>query len=274
VDFDRDWICPYLCAENVVENEEKAQGTRRPRGMVHYPYTNRHAAPRFTIYRPLDESAYPDEAAGPLREIIAEVCELAAARRAHLSMYGDLSSVSAGKTNDTWMPLERDLREYLEKLPPATLYAVMVTATLGARPWRKFPDPRELYLQLSNRFTPANADAVMQQPLEKGFGRSSRKSAASRRRPLSASSAADTTTSRPRSTWDSPTAWGTLSPAVANAPGPPVVTPRLAGASRWPLTNRKNVSPWTESLGAGRCGYHGTLPSTPAESPRVARVGK
>ena len=45
--FDRDCTCPYLCAEHVVENEEKAQGTRRPRGMVHYRYTNRHAAPRW-----------------------------------------------------------------------------------------------------------------------------------------------------------------------------------------------------------------------------------
>lgn len=51
--FEQDFTCPYLCAEHVVENERKARGVRKPRGVVHYPYTNRHSAQGFTVYRPL-----------------------------------------------------------------------------------------------------------------------------------------------------------------------------------------------------------------------------
>jgi len=51
--FEQDFTCPYLCAKHVVENEKKAQGERKPRGVVDYPYTNRNAAQGFTIYRPL-----------------------------------------------------------------------------------------------------------------------------------------------------------------------------------------------------------------------------
>jgi len=51
--FEQDFTCPHLCAEHVAENEKKAQGERRPRGEVNYPYSNQQAAQGFTIYRPL-----------------------------------------------------------------------------------------------------------------------------------------------------------------------------------------------------------------------------
>lgn len=50
---DVDYTCPYLCADHMRQNESQAQGERRPRGSVAYPYTNRHRAQGFTIYRPL-----------------------------------------------------------------------------------------------------------------------------------------------------------------------------------------------------------------------------
>jgi hypothetical protein len=47
----RDYTCPYLCDQHMAENEEKARGTREPRGFMQYPYTNRNRANGFTIYR-------------------------------------------------------------------------------------------------------------------------------------------------------------------------------------------------------------------------------
>jgi hypothetical protein len=51
--FQQDFTCPYLCAEHMVQNEVHSKGIRQPRGHVHYPFTNRHEAQGFTIYRPL-----------------------------------------------------------------------------------------------------------------------------------------------------------------------------------------------------------------------------
>jgi len=51
--FERDFTCPYLCSQHVLENEKGAQGERRPRGDVLYPFTNKNNAQGFTIYRPL-----------------------------------------------------------------------------------------------------------------------------------------------------------------------------------------------------------------------------
>lgn len=51
--FEQDFTCPYLCLDHVVENEEKAEGERCPRGYVKYPHTNRNDAQGFNIYRPL-----------------------------------------------------------------------------------------------------------------------------------------------------------------------------------------------------------------------------
>jgi hypothetical protein len=56
VHFERDFTCPYLCFPHMVKNEEEAEGVRRPRGHVEYPFTNRHSAQGFTIYRRLDQS--------------------------------------------------------------------------------------------------------------------------------------------------------------------------------------------------------------------------
>lgn len=53
--FERDRTCSFLCGEHMAENELGADGERRPGGHVRYPYTNRHGARGFTIYRPLSE---------------------------------------------------------------------------------------------------------------------------------------------------------------------------------------------------------------------------
>ena len=53
--FEQDFTCPFLCSEHVLENEKKMQGTRAPRETTYYPFTNRHGAQGFTIYRPLDK---------------------------------------------------------------------------------------------------------------------------------------------------------------------------------------------------------------------------
>ena len=52
--FERDFTCPYLCSKHVLENERGAEGERRPRNVVRYPFTNKHAAQGLTIYRPLE----------------------------------------------------------------------------------------------------------------------------------------------------------------------------------------------------------------------------
>jgi len=51
--FERDFTCPFLCLEHMVENEERAKGERKPRGLVEYPFTNLQRAQGFTIYLPL-----------------------------------------------------------------------------------------------------------------------------------------------------------------------------------------------------------------------------
>jgi len=51
--FEQDMTCPYLCWSHLAENEEEAQGERKPRGYVQYPYTNRQGALGWSIYREL-----------------------------------------------------------------------------------------------------------------------------------------------------------------------------------------------------------------------------
>lgn len=50
---ERDSTCPYLCGKHLNENEKQARGERKPRGDVQYPYTNKHGAQGFTVYRVL-----------------------------------------------------------------------------------------------------------------------------------------------------------------------------------------------------------------------------
>jgi len=50
---EQDYTCPYLCAAHRQENEERAQGARRPRGTVRYPYSNQDVALGWTAYREL-----------------------------------------------------------------------------------------------------------------------------------------------------------------------------------------------------------------------------
>ncbi len=51
--FERDYTCPFICNDHMVENETNMIGTREPRHGPKYPHTNRHNAQGFTIYRPL-----------------------------------------------------------------------------------------------------------------------------------------------------------------------------------------------------------------------------
>jgi len=41
--------------DEALKNSRKGPAMRRPRGLVHYPYSNRHGAQGFTIYRPLSQ---------------------------------------------------------------------------------------------------------------------------------------------------------------------------------------------------------------------------
>jgi hypothetical protein len=50
---ERDNTCPFLCSRHLVENENGANGVRKPRGIMRYPHSNRHFAQGFTIYRRL-----------------------------------------------------------------------------------------------------------------------------------------------------------------------------------------------------------------------------
>lgn len=56
--YEQDYTCPFLCAEHMQINEDKAIGSRVPRGNVHYPYTNKDGAQGFSKYNPL-EDIYP-----------------------------------------------------------------------------------------------------------------------------------------------------------------------------------------------------------------------
>lgn len=51
--FERDFTCPYICASHAKQNEAGIKGTREPRSGAAYPFTNKHFAQGFTIYRPL-----------------------------------------------------------------------------------------------------------------------------------------------------------------------------------------------------------------------------
>jgi hypothetical protein len=54
--FDKqDYTCPYLCSEHVAENERGAIGTRAPRHVTRYPFSNRNGAQGVTTYRPLEK---------------------------------------------------------------------------------------------------------------------------------------------------------------------------------------------------------------------------
>lgn len=51
--FQQDTTCPFICAHHMAKNERLAEGERKPRGEMYYPYTNRHGAQGFTIYQPI-----------------------------------------------------------------------------------------------------------------------------------------------------------------------------------------------------------------------------
>ena len=51
--FERDFTCPYLCAQHVAANEASLLGERIPGTISRYKHTNQHCAQGFSIYRPL-----------------------------------------------------------------------------------------------------------------------------------------------------------------------------------------------------------------------------
>jgi hypothetical protein len=53
--FKQDYTCPFICESHMIENEQKAIGLRKPRGIVTYPYTNRHFAQGYTKYQPISK---------------------------------------------------------------------------------------------------------------------------------------------------------------------------------------------------------------------------
>lgn len=56
--YEQDFTCPFLCEAHMEENEREAEGHREPRGIVHYPHTNRHGAQGYTKYAPV-QAVYP-----------------------------------------------------------------------------------------------------------------------------------------------------------------------------------------------------------------------
>lgn len=56
--YEQDLTCPFICQSHLNENEEQAVGERKPRGIMSYPYTNRHKAQGYSKYNPI-ESIYP-----------------------------------------------------------------------------------------------------------------------------------------------------------------------------------------------------------------------
>lgn len=56
--YEQDYTCPFICQSHLEENETKAEGERRPRGVVYYPYTNQDRAQGYSKYNPLKE-VYP-----------------------------------------------------------------------------------------------------------------------------------------------------------------------------------------------------------------------
>jgi hypothetical protein len=54
--WEQDYTCPFLCEDHMIENEKRAQGERRPRGVTEYPFTNKNQAQGITIYYPLSLS--------------------------------------------------------------------------------------------------------------------------------------------------------------------------------------------------------------------------
>ena len=52
--YEIDLTCPRLCQEHKDENENKAIGTREPRGSVRYPHSNQHLAQGYTKYEKLE----------------------------------------------------------------------------------------------------------------------------------------------------------------------------------------------------------------------------
>jgi len=48
--YEEDFTCPYLCQEHYEENELKAEGDRKPRCEMTYPYTNQEFAQGYSKY--------------------------------------------------------------------------------------------------------------------------------------------------------------------------------------------------------------------------------
>lgn len=64
--YEQDFTCPFLCKKHLDINEKDAEGERKPRGTVSYPFTNKHLAQGYSKYNQLIE-VYPQFF--PLHEI-------------------------------------------------------------------------------------------------------------------------------------------------------------------------------------------------------------
>ncbi|WP_256815811.1 restriction endonuclease [Cytobacillus sp. Bac17] len=53
--FEQDYTCPFICNKHMNVNEANARGEKRPRGSVHYPFTNKNLARGYTRYHPVLE---------------------------------------------------------------------------------------------------------------------------------------------------------------------------------------------------------------------------
>lgn len=56
--FEQDYTCPFLCNEHMEQNEREAEGERKPRGFVRYPFSKQNFAQGYTTYAPLSD-IYP-----------------------------------------------------------------------------------------------------------------------------------------------------------------------------------------------------------------------
>ena len=88
--YEQDYTCPFLCQEHLDLNEKNAEGERRPRGTVYYPYTNKHRAQGYSKYNPIKE-VYPQffssEEAENIRQIQVDLDEINSELIAYLAKH-------------------------------------------------------------------------------------------------------------------------------------------------------------------------------------------
>ena len=79
--YETDFTCPFLCSTHMEENEAKAEGERKPRGRVLYPYTNEGYALGYSKY-------------SPLKEIYTELFKVEKAKEDNIELKIDLDEIN------------------------------------------------------------------------------------------------------------------------------------------------------------------------------------